>query len=75
MECSKKLCWRVRACELSGLVDNSDSIANYLINNFFCFFPNKKVVVIHKADNRIGSFLDTLNQIWIKINCGIIQPG
>ena len=56
-------------------MDNSDSIANYLINNFFCFFPNKEMVVIHKADYGIGGFFDTLNQIWIEINCRIIQPG
>ena len=75
MECRKKLFWCIRACKLSGLVDNPDSIANYLINDFFCFFPNKIVVVIHEADNGIRGFFDTLNQIWIEIKCGIIQPG
>lgn len=70
-----ELYWRCRACKLSGLVNNPDSIGNYLINNFFGFFPNQKMVVIHKTHYGIGSFFDTLNQIWIEINGGIIQPG
>lgn len=71
----EKLSRRIRAGKLSGLMNDPDSITNYFIDNFFCFFPNKIVVVIHKADNGIGGFFDTLNQVWIEINRRIIQPG